>query len=109
MKVDLIIDEVECMLRAVCILIVIYLCLINIAAFIICGIDKWRAIHGRWRISEKCLMLLAVFGGSIGMLGGMYFFRHKTKHPKFYVGVPVILVLQMIIALLVILKTHHIL
>ena len=105
MKVVIIIIEVECLMRVVCILIIIYLCLMNLLAFIFCGVDKWRAIHGRWRISEKCLMLLAAFGGSIGMWGGMYLFRHKTRHPKFYIGVPVILVIQIIIVVWLMIKT----
>ena len=60
------------------------------------GIDKWKARRGRWRISEKTLFLAAIFGGSIGSLAGMYLFRHKTKHLRFTIGIPVILVLQMV-------------
>ena len=58
--------------------------------------------------SERCLMLLAAFGGSIGMWGGMYFFRHKTKHPKFYIGVPAILIIQIIIVVLMMMKIYHV-
>lgn len=81
-------------MQLVYILLLIYVCLMNLIAFIVCGIDKWKAIHHRWRISEACLLTLSVIGGSLGMILGMYLFRHKTKHPKFYMGVPVILMCQ---------------
>lgn len=71
-----------------------YLVLINIAAFIIYGADKHKAKKGQWRIPEKTLIGVAVLGGSIGAVMGMRLFRHKTKHPKFYIGIPVIILLQ---------------
>lgn len=61
------------------------------------GIDKWKAQRKRWRISEKMLFLLAIIGGSLGALAGMYTFHHKTLHKKFVIGVPLILVIQVII------------
>ena len=73
-----------------------YMVLINLLALALMGIDKWKARRGRWRISEKTLFLAAIFGGSIGSLAGMYLFRHKTKHLRFTIGIPVILVLQMV-------------
>jgi uncharacterized membrane protein YsdA (DUF1294 family) len=60
------------------------------------GIDKNRARKNRWRIPEATLLLFAFLGGSIGSLGGMYLFHHKTRKPKFSVGVPVILVMQVL-------------
>lgn len=75
----------------------IYLVIINIIAFIAYGIDKWKAQRKRWRISEKMLFLLAIIGGSLGALAGMYTFHHKTLHKKFVLGVPLILVIQVII------------
>lgn len=78
-------------------LIVIYLFLINIFGFIIMKVDKQKAINHKWRISEKLLILIAIFGGSIGILVGMRIWRHKTKHPLFYIGVPVILLIQILI------------
>lgn len=74
-----------------------YLIFVNILTFIFYGVDKWKAKHHKWRISEACLLLLAVIGGSLGALLGIYGFRHKTKHKKFTIGVPVILVLQICI------------
>ena len=59
------------------------LVVINLLTFLVYGIDKWRAIHGRWRISEATLLLLAILGGSIGALLGMQIWRHKTHHKKF--------------------------
>lgn len=71
-----------------------YLIIANFIGFIIMLIDKQRAIHKEWRIPEKTLLGISVFGGSIGMLLGMSTFRHKTKHLKFTLGVPFILFLQ---------------
>ncbi|MBR6962468.1 MAG: DUF1294 domain-containing protein [Prevotella sp.] len=74
-----------------------YCCLIvlNIITFVVYGIDKWKAMKGRWRISEFTLLLLAVIGGSIGALLGMRVWHHKTKHLKFKYGVPLILLAQL--------------
>ena len=74
--------------------VLIYLAVINIAAFILYGIDKQKARNHQWRISEACLICVAVLGGSVGALLGMFVFRHKTKHIKFLIGVPLILILQ---------------
>lgn len=74
----------------------IYLTVVNIIAFIAYGVDKRKARKNQWRIPEKNLLFLAVIGGSVGALAGMYIFHHKTLHKKFTVGVPVILVLQII-------------
>lgn len=79
----------------------IYLLLINAAAFLLMLIDKQKARRGRWRISEATLLWSAALGGSIGALAGMYLFRHKTKHKKFTLGVPAILTAQIAIAALV--------
>ena len=76
--------------------VILYLVAINIITFIIYGIDKYKSQHQRWRIKEATLILLSVIGGSIGALLAMMFFRHKTKHAKFYIGVPLILILQIV-------------
>ena len=75
-----------------------YLALVNAVAFIAYGVDKWKACRGRWRISEKMLLLLAAVGGSIGALCAMQVCHHKTQHKKFRFGVPVILLLQIVAA-----------
>lgn len=71
-----------------------FISIVNIAAFILYGIDKHKAKAHQWRISEVSLLCIAVIGGSAGALLGMFVFRHKTKHLKFLIGVPLILVLQ---------------
>ena len=76
----------------------IYLTIINLIGFIVMLTDKSRAIHKEWRISEKTLLMISVFGGSIGIFAGMHVFRHKTKHLKFTIGVPLIFIIQIIAA-----------
>lgn len=66
-----------------------YLIIINIAAWIMYGLDKWKAKSGAWRIPERTLILTALAGGSVGALAGMLLFHHKTRKPKFMIGVPV--------------------
>ena len=66
----------------------------NVAAFLVFGIDKWKAVKGGWRIPEKTLLLFAAAGGSPGALAGMFVFHHKIRKPLFYLGVPLILLLQ---------------
>ena len=75
-------------------MLLIYLEAMNLIALIVMGLDKHRARVHRRRIPEATLMGLAALGGGIGILGGMYLFRHKTRKPKFSVGFPVIILLQ---------------
>ena len=75
-------------------LILIYLLIVNAAGFLSMLVDKQKAKKNLWRIPERTLLLIAALGGSIGSLVGMYTFRHKTKHLKFTLGVPAILILQ---------------
>ncbi len=76
---------------------IIYLVLVNLVSFCLFYTDKQKAIHQRWRISEKTLFLSAILGGSIGALLGMYLFRHKTRHLSFVIGIPLILAAQILI------------
>lgn len=78
--------------------LLIYLLIINALGFLLMLVDKFKARRGMWRIPEATLMCVAALGGSIGSLAGMYLVRHKTQHPKFTVGIPVILVIQIILA-----------
>lgn len=71
-----------------------YLILINLIGFLSMGLDKSKARRGKWRIKERTLFLIALVGGSTGSLCGMFFFRHKTKHRSFVIGIPAILILQ---------------
>lgn len=73
----------------------IYLIGINVLTFLIYGVDKWKAQRDKWRIPEDTLIWLAVAGGSVGALFGMNLFRHKTKHRKFFLGIPAILLVQL--------------
>ena len=77
-------------------LVIAYLCVINLVGFFLMGIDKAKAKKNAWRISEKTLLLTAVFGGSIGTWLGMNHFRHKTKHWYFKYGVPFICFVQIV-------------
>ena len=78
----------------------LYLALINAAAFALMLADKHRARKKKWRIPESTLMASALLGGSLGALAGMYTARHKTRHPKFTVGIPLILALQLLAGIL---------
>ena len=74
--------------------VIIYLLAINVIAFLAMGIDKRKAKKGAWRIPEATLMSLVLLGGGIGGIAGMYTFRHKTKKPKFFIGFPAILTIE---------------
>lgn len=82
-------------------LLMIYLVIINLIAFLTFGADKRRARRDKRRVRESTLFLLAVLGGSIGALLGMYVFRHKTRHWYFCVGIPAILILQIALPILI--------
>lgn len=81
-------------------LLIAYLLLINALGFGLMLLDKWKAKKNRWRIRESTLMLVAALGGSVGSLLGMYTVRHKTKHLKFTLGIPLILVAQGLLTVL---------
>lgn len=66
---------------------------VNVLVFILYGIDKWKAVHHRWRISESVLISASVFG-VFGALLGMIIWHHKTKKLKFRIGIPVIMFLE---------------
>ena len=78
-------------------IILIYLVIINLVSFILFGIDKWRARHNAWRISEATLFLVALIGGSVGAKIGMHVWHHKTQHLSFIIGIPMIILLQVIL------------
>ena len=82
-------------------LILIYLLIINAVGFVLMLVDKLKARKNLWRIPEATLMTAAAIGGSIGCLIGMYTFRHKTKHIKFTLGIPLILAVQIAAAVAV--------
>lgn len=79
----------------------IYLLLINAVGFGVMLYDKFLAKNNLWRIPEKTLFGIAAFGGSIGCIAGMYTVRHKTKHKSFTIGMPVILIAQLVLAFVI--------
>lgn len=76
--------------------LVIYFFIINLFAIFLMKYDKVKAINNQYRISEKTLFLIALILGGIGIYIGMYLFRHKTKHVKFTVGIPLIIILNIL-------------
>ena len=80
-------------------LLFLYLLIINAIGFLLMLVDKFKARKNLWRIPEATLMGTAALGGSVGVLAGMYTVRHKTKHLKFTLGVPLIIAAQMMFAL----------
>ena len=79
----------------------IYLLIINAVSFLLMLTDKIKAKKNKWRIPEKVLFLVAILGGSVGSLLGMYLFRHKTKHFSFLLGMPLIFAAQILIVVLI--------
>lgn len=73
----------------------VYLGIVNVAGFILPAVDKRRAKKDRWRIRESTLFLISALGGSVAMYISMRLFHHKTKHKRFMIGIPVIIVLQL--------------
>ena len=79
--------------------IAVYLTVINLAGFTAMAADKSKARRNKWRLPEATLFLFAVFGGSIGCFLGMHIFHHKTQKPRFYIGIPVIIGVQLLVLL----------
>ncbi len=75
-------------------ILLVYLAIINAAAFVLMHQDKKKAIQKQWRIPEKVLLGTCAIGGSLGGLLGMRLFRHKTRHAAFYIGIPAMLVVH---------------
>ena len=88
--------------------ILLYIGIMNIIGFLIMGIDKLKAKKRAFRIPEATLFLVALMGGSIGSILGRDLFRHKTKHKTFTIGMPAILIIQIILVLFLVLGPFHI-
>ena len=82
----------------------IYLLIINVVTFALYGIDKWKAIHNKWRIREAVLLVTAFIGGSLGAFIGMQMFRHKTRKWYFKYTVPAMLVMHVVVMVLFLVK-----
>ena len=78
-------------------IVIIYLVIINLSGFFIMGIDKHKAKMGNRRIPENTLFMFAILGGGIGTILGMYVFHHKTKKKLFTIGMPLILIFEILI------------
>ena len=76
---------------------VIYLIVINILGFLVMGLDKHKAKMAERRIPENTLFMFTILGGGVGTIAGMYVFHHKTKKMKFKVGMPLVLILEILI------------
>ena len=81
-------------------MILLYLLIVNALGFLLMLVDKRKAQKNLWRIPESTLLLMAAIGGSVGSLVGMYKFRHKTKHWQFVIGMPAILIAQIVLVYL---------
>ena len=84
--------------------IIIYFIVINLIGVAVMALDKYKAKKGYWRISENMLFLITLLGGGIGTVFGMYKFRHKTKKLKFTIGLPTILIVEILIILYLMVK-----
>jgi len=76
-----------------------YFITVNVLGLVLFGIDKWKAKHDKWRISEATLLSVTVIGGSIGAWVGMKVWHHKTMHKKFKYGIPLVMALQFVLLL----------
>lgn len=83
-------------------LFLIYIIFINLIGLSFMYIDKRKAIKNKWRVRENTLMFISLIGGSLGVLLGMHNFRHKTKHKKFTIGVPLLLIVNIFFIILII-------
>ncbi len=85
-------------------ILVIYLVIINLVLFVTMAVDKQKAKRDKRRVPEATLFLMALIGGSIGGIAGMYCFRHKTKHMSFVIGFPAILILELALVIFILVK-----
>ncbi len=88
-------------------MILIYLLIINALSLLLMLIDKQKAKKDRWRIPEITLMTVAILGGSLGAIAGMHLFRHKTRHSKFSIGIPVIFAIEILLAVILFSVQQH--
>lgn len=82
-------------------ILIIYLMIISLIAVVVTIYDKVQAVRGKWRVKEKTLLLISALGGSVSMLVTMLIIRHKTKHIKFMLVIPAIILVQGVVAFLI--------
>ena len=88
-------------------ILLVYLVFINFAAVIMTVVDKIKAKQGKWRTPERALFNIALFGGALGEYLTMLLIRHKTKHAKFMIGLPIIIFIHIVAAILIIIKVAN--
>lgn len=88
--------------------VLVYLIAVNALGLVLFGIDKWKAKHAKWRISESTLLTVAAIGGSIGSWIGMKMWHHKTLHKKFKYGIPLIMMVQFALLLFALYKANSV-
>ena len=88
--------------------VLVYLIAVNVLGLVLFGIDKWKAKHAKWRISEPTLLAIAAIGGSIGSWFGMKMWHHKTLHKKFKYGIPLIMMVQFALLLFALYKANSV-
>ncbi|MEG6522658.1 DUF1294 domain-containing protein [Desulfotomaculum sp. 1211_IL3151] len=79
--------------------LIYYLIAINVLTFIMFNLDKWFASTGGWRISERTLFIACLAGGALGGYLGMQFARHKTRKTAFFLGIPIIGIVQLVLVI----------
>lgn len=84
------------------IVFLIYLAIINIVSFAAFGIDKSKSKNDQWRIRESTLIILSLLGGASGSMIGMILFKHKTQKKKFYIGIPLIFLLNKFLEIVIV-------
>ena len=84
-------------MKSIFLICIIYFIVTNLAGFLLMGVDKQKAKKNQWRIKEKTLFTLAIIGGSLGSILGMFCFHHKTRHYRFMIGMPIILIIQIML------------
>lgn len=94
-------------MSAIVLIILLYLLILNIIGFMLMGIDKHKARKQAWRIPESTLFSVAIIGGGIGSLLGMYTFRHKTQHKSFVIGMPIIIAVHILITIIFVFFTPY--
>ncbi|MBQ8568996.1 MAG: DUF1294 domain-containing protein [Oscillospiraceae bacterium] len=85
--------------------IIIYFTVINVTGFVLTVSDKKKAKAGKWRVPEKTLFIVSILGASVSVYLAMRLFRHKTKHKRFMIGIPVIIALQLALIIILCLKS----
>lgn len=86
-------------MQIVSVVSIIYMVVMNIVGFLVMGADKMKARKHRRRVPERSIFIISIISGSVGVLAGMYTFRHKTRHMKFVIGIPVIIAAQIIVGI----------